>query len=166
MPINNKSKKSYQLCLSILSKGRLEMKLTSRLRNEAQILSKKTPRDVSIRPLTNEELGILGEEHQILDEKIYVSSISISMFKSMLAILWILVSLAVLRRLEQFFFPEDYIANIKALHQRLQTRHKNRWLVRFIMLRAILESFWALYIQINIENLWLPKKSGSKRVDD
>ena len=63
-------------------------------------------------------------------------------------------------------FPEECIADLGALWQRLQGKYKNRWLLKFIMFRAVVESFWAFYIQIKIENFSRPRKADTSQLRD
>jgi hypothetical protein len=53
--------------------------------------------------------------------------------------------------LEQFF-PEEVVADMIALYQRLSSGKKSKLLFHLI------PSIWALYVQIKIENLHLPSK--------
>ena len=64
------------------------------------------------------------------------------------------------------FFPEECIAELEALHQQMKSEQRSTWLIRMIMLRSFLELFLALYVQINIENLWLPQHRGRKNIDE
>ncbi|MBD2074325.1 hypothetical protein H6F86_10595 [Phormidium sp. FACHB-592] len=62
--------------------------------------------------------------------------------------------------------PEECIAEIRVLHERLIATHHTFLGTHFILLRAVLESFWAFYIQVKVENLWLPKKGSKKTIDE
>lgn len=55
------------------------------------------------------------------------------------------------------FLPEEYIAELEALHQQLKFEQCFNWVIHMIMFKNILELFWALYVQINIDNFWLPQ---------
>jgi cation transport ATPase len=63
------------------------------------------------------------------------------------------------------FFPEECIAELEALHKQMGSEQHSIWLIRMIMLQNFLELFLAFYVQINIENLWLPQHRGRKNTD-
>jgi len=64
----------------------------------------------------------------------------------------------------QFFLPEEYIAELEALHQRMKSQQKPLWFIQLRMLQEVVELLWAFYIHIRIENLWLP--GINKKIDD
>jgi hypothetical protein len=64
------------------------------------------------------------------------------------------------------FFPEECAAELGALHQRLKVNGKSTWFIRLRMIQEILELLVAIYIQIKIEDLWLPQKSNTETIDD
>lgn len=59
-----------------------------------------------------------------------------------------------------FFIPEECVAELGVLHGRLIKQQTPIWKVRLMMLWCVLSLMWAFYIQINIENLGLPKIGG------
>ncbi|NES24255.1 MAG: hypothetical protein F6K41_36420 [Symploca sp. SIO3E6] len=61
----------------------------------------------------------------------------------------------------ELFFPEECIAELEALHQRMKSQQQPLWFIQFRMLQEIVELLWAFYIHINLENLWLPGKHNS-----
>ena len=63
-------------------------------------------------------------------------------------------------------FPEECIAELEALHEQMKSEQRSNWLIHMIMLWTFLELFWAFYVQINIENLWLPQHRGRKNIDE
>ncbi|MHC5725738.1 MAG: hypothetical protein ACYTXY_16705, partial [Nostoc sp.] len=64
------------------------------------------------------------------------------------------------------FLPEECIVELEALHQQIKSEEDSIWVIRMIMLWTVLELLWALHIQINVENLWLPKGKGHNKIDD
>jgi len=56
----------------------------------------------------------------------------------------------------QLFFPEEYIAELEALHQRMKSQQRPLWFIQLRMFQEVVELLWAFYIHINVENLWLP----------
>ena len=63
------------------------------------------------------------------------------------------------------FLPEECIAELEALRQQLKSEHHSIWLIRRIMFWTFLNLLWALYFQINIENLLFPPFGGNKKID-
>ena len=53
---------------------------------------------------------------------------------------------------------EDCVAELTALYQQLQAQNKSIWLNVITILWNLLGLFWAFYIQIKIENIWLPQR--------
>ncbi|MBC1225407.1 hypothetical protein GNF10_32895 [Nostoc sp. UCD121] len=62
--------------------------------------------------------------------------------------------------------PEEYIVELEAFHQQIKFEKRSIWVIRKIMLWTVLELLWAFHIQINVENLWLPKSRGHNKIDD
>ncbi|NES00493.1 MAG: hypothetical protein F6J86_43060 [Symploca sp. SIO1B1] len=60
--------------------------------------------------------------------------------------------------------PEECIGELEALHQRMKSQQRPLWFIQLRMLQEVVELLWAFYIQINLENLWLPGKNN--RIDD
>ncbi|NEQ68751.1 MAG: hypothetical protein F6K21_25270 [Symploca sp. SIO2D2] len=61
----------------------------------------------------------------------------------------------------QLFLPEECIADLEALHQRMKSQQRPLWFIQLRMLQEVVELLWAFYIHINLENLWLPGKNDS-----
>jgi HEAT repeat protein len=62
------------------------------------------------------------------------------------------------------YFPEEVVQDLADLSDRLAQEGKTTRQIRTRIYAEILTLIWAFYIQINIENLWLPK--GDRRIDD
>ncbi|NEP13762.1 MAG: hypothetical protein F6K14_26885 [Symploca sp. SIO2C1] len=60
----------------------------------------------------------------------------------------------------QLFFPEECIAELEALHQRMKSQQRPLWFIRLKMLQEIVELLWAFHVHIKFENLWLPGKNN------
>lgn len=60
------------------------------------------------------------------------------------------------------FLPEEAVAELAAFHQRLKRSRKNAIYIQFRMTWHFLETLWAFYIKIKIDNLWLANKSSTK----
>lgn len=63
-----------------------------------------------------------------------------------------------------FYFPEEVVAELAALRAQLTQTQKSTWLIRYILFYEVLTLIWAFYIQITIDNFWLP--SSDRRIDD
>ena len=63
-------------------------------------------------------------------------------------------------------FPEECVAELGALREQLIVKGYPGWVVRLRMAQEILELVLAIYLQINIDNLWLPQKGSRKRNDE
>lgn len=59
--------------------------------------------------------------------------------------------------------PEEAVADLAALRQRLKRSRKNPIYIQLRMAWHFLEILWAFYIKIKIDNLWLPNKSSTKQ---
>lgn len=64
------------------------------------------------------------------------------------------------------FIPEECVAELGALYQQKKSEQHSIWFIRTIMLWSFLELLWAFYIQINVENLWLPNSKERKKIDE
>lgn len=62
------------------------------------------------------------------------------------------------------FFPEECVAELGVLLQRMKKAKASPWEIRFRLLTEILTLLWVFYIQVKLENLWLP--SGDRKIDD
>ena len=60
--------------------------------------------------------------------------------------------------------PEECVAELAALHQRLRKQRCPRWYVRFRMVQETLELMFGVYVQINLDNWGLPGQGN--RIDD
>ena len=60
--------------------------------------------------------------------------------------------------------PEECVAELAALHQRLRKQQRPRWYVRFRMVQETLELMFGVYIQVNLDNWGLPGQGN--RIDD
>ena len=56
------------------------------------------------------------------------------------------------------FIPEEFVAELEALSKQLKSNNYPVWLVQMIIFKCFLRLIFALYIQINIDNFWLPSK--------
>ncbi|NEP11754.1 MAG: hypothetical protein F6K14_16385 [Symploca sp. SIO2C1] len=61
-------------------------------------------------------------------------------------------------------FPEEYVAELGALYQRMKFQQRPLWLIQLRILEEVVELLWAFYIHINFENFWLPGKNN--RIDE
>lgn len=59
-------------------------------------------------------------------------------------------------------FPEEAVADLAALRQRLKRSKKHPTYIQLRMAWEFLYLLWAVHIQIKIENLWLPKQSSTR----
>jgi hypothetical protein len=53
----------------------------------------------------------------------------------------------------KYYFPEEVVAEVIALHKRLVDDKKPGWLIRVKILRQLTTLIWAFYFQIKIDNL-------------
>lgn len=61
-------------------------------------------------------------------------------------------------------FPEEVVAELNCLRERLTYENKSVLQIRCILFYEVLRLIWAFYIQIKIENLWLPPID--QKIDD
>jgi HEAT repeat len=61
------------------------------------------------------------------------------------------------------YFPEEVVSELSALRGELTQTKKSTLLVETTLLYVIFTLIWAFYIQINIDNLWLPSKDQRRR---
>ncbi len=57
-------------------------------------------------------------------------------------------------------FPEECVAELEVLHQRMKFQQHPLWLIQLRILQEVVELLWAFYIHINFENLWVPGKNS------
>jgi HEAT repeats len=62
------------------------------------------------------------------------------------------------------YFPEEVVQDLADLSDQLAQEGKTTRQIRTRIYAEILTLIWVFYIQVNIENLWLPK--GDRRIDD
>lgn len=62
--------------------------------------------------------------------------------------------------------PEEAVADLAALRQRLKRSKKHFTYIQLRMAWEFLYLLWAVHIQIKIDNLWLPNKSSTKQGAD
>jgi hypothetical protein len=62
------------------------------------------------------------------------------------------------------FLPEECIAELNILLQRMKKAKASPWEIRLRLLTEFLTLLWVFYIQIKFENLWLP--SDNHEIDD
>lgn len=55
-------------------------------------------------------------------------------------------------------FPEESVAELVASYKQLKSQNQSRWFILIIILWNSLGLLWAFYIQIKIENIWLPQR--------
>ena len=91
------------------------------------------------------------------------------------ALCFILILLLLLRRNQIdlsltyqliIFLPEQYIVDLEDLYQQIKSEESSIWVIRKILLKNVLEVLWAFHVQINLENLWLPKNKAREKIDD
>jgi hypothetical protein len=61
------------------------------------------------------------------------------------------------------YFPEEVVGELTALRHELIQAKKSTLLVEITLIHVIFTLIWAFYIQINIDNLWLPSKDQRRR---
>lgn len=66
----------------------------------------------------------------------------------------------------KMYFPEDCIANLSTFQNRLEKKGFPSWWIRLQMLQEITSLFFAFYIRIPFENLFLPSKGSDHQIDD
>ena len=71
------------------------------------------------------------------------------------------ISLTFLNRII-YFIPEECVAELVALSRQLKSHNYPTWLIQIILFKCFLEVIFAFYIQIRIDNFWLPNKEKNK----
>lgn len=61
------------------------------------------------------------------------------------------------------YFPDEIVAELAALRERLTKEKKLIWLIRFRLFYQIITLAWGIYIEMNIDNLTSP--SRDRRID-
>ena len=62
--------------------------------------------------------------------------------------------------------PEECVAELTALHQRLKKQQLPSWLIRFLLVQETLKLMWVIHIQIKFDNLWLPRQGNQVEEDN
>ena len=62
------------------------------------------------------------------------------------------------------FLPEECVAELGVVKRRMRNSKCSTWEIRWELFQQVVGLFWAYYIQINLENLWLPP--GDQRIDE
>jgi hypothetical protein len=60
-------------------------------------------------------------------------------------------------------FPEEIVSELTVLREQLTKEKKSIWLIRLSLFHQILTLVWAIYIQINLDNLTLSLRD--RRID-
>ena len=61
-------------------------------------------------------------------------------------------------------FPEDWQADLESQKERWIKQKYPSQTIRYLILKHLLHMIW-VYIQIKIENIWLPKSSSTKEIE-
>jgi hypothetical protein len=61
-------------------------------------------------------------------------------------------------------FPEDWQADLESQKERWIKQKYLSKTIRYLILKHLLHMIW-VYIQIKIENIWLPKSSSTKEIE-
>jgi HEAT repeats len=61
------------------------------------------------------------------------------------------------------YFPDEVVGELIALRRELTKAEKSTLFIETKLFHEVLTLIWAFYIQINIENLWLPSKDQRRR---
>ena len=62
------------------------------------------------------------------------------------------------------FLPEEYIAELEVLRCRMERNKAARWEIQLRICQEIIILFWVSYVQIKLENLFLPRRD--RKIDD
>ena len=63
-----------------------------------------------------------------------------------------------------FGFPEDWQADLESQKERWIKQQYSSQKIKHLILKHLLHMIW-IYIQIQIENIWLPKSSSTKEIE-
>jgi HEAT repeat protein len=112
------------------------------------------------------KLPDITQSRQIRDNQwiFTVSTLAVSLFL-------FLLTLFCLRQLQRIawkdhlvcYFPEEVVGELIALRHELTKEKQSILLVETTLLYVVFTLFWAFYVQINIDNLWLPSKDQHRR---
>ena len=69
-----------------------------------------------------------------------------------------------LQKITILLFPEECVAELFVVKRRMKKAKCSTWEIRWELFQQVLGLFWAYYIQIKLENLWLPP--GDQRIDE
>ena len=62
--------------------------------------------------------------------------------------------------------PEECVAELAALQQRLRKQQRPGWFICFRLVQETLALMFGVYIQIDFDNWRLPGAGSSRRIDD
>lgn len=62
------------------------------------------------------------------------------------------------------FLPEAWVGELGALQRRMKKQNASVWEIRRRLLEEFVTLLWVFYIQVQLENLWLP--SGDREIDE
>jgi hypothetical protein len=112
------------------------------------------------------KLFSIGQSRQIRDAQWTLTGSALAAF-----LLLLMLTLFSFRELQKIiwqdhlicYFPEEVVGELTALRHELTQANKSPLLVEITLLHVIFTLIWAVYIQINIDNLWLPSKDQRRR---
>jgi hypothetical protein len=112
------------------------------------------------------KLLFLDQSRRIRDDQWILTGFALAAFLFLLVLT--LFSLRELQRIiwQDYlicYFPEEVVGELTALRHELTQAKKSPLLVEITLLHVIFTLLWAFYIQINIDNLWLPSKDQRRR---
>jgi PBS lyase HEAT-like repeat len=113
---------------------------------------------------TVKELSI--QSRQIRDSQWILTGFTLAAFFFLLVL-----TLFALRELQRIlwkdhltcYFPEEVVGELIVLRQELTQAKKYRIIIETTLLYVVFTLIWAFYIQINLDNLWLPSKDQRRR---
>jgi hypothetical protein len=95
----------------------------------------------------------------------------LTIFASITSLYLLLLALFSLRQLQKViwkdylicYFPDEVVGELIAFRRELTEANKSTLSIETRLLYVVFTLIWAFYIQINIENLWLPSKDQRRR---
>jgi hypothetical protein len=129
-------------------------------------------------------IDISTQIHLKFDQKFKIKLTSVNQSRQIRNSQWILTGFALVALLSLFlltlfslkelqkilwkdhltcYFPEEIVGELIALRQELTQAKKSRIIIETTLLYVVFTLIWAFYIQINIDNLWLPSKDQRRR---
>jgi HEAT repeat protein len=108
----------------------------------------------------------INQSRQMRDIQWILTVLSLAISFSLLVLAWFY-----LRQLQRIvwqdhlicYFPEEAVSELIAFRCELTQAKKPTILIETTLLYVIFTLIWAFYIQINIDNLWLPSKDQRRR---